>query len=165
MEQKRRGIVAWRSPGTAGPNRRPQHGGRGTGQIVRDERYTALRALLAQTRRTLEEQVAPLRAAIRERVEAVTDAEEESVTTGRQDTAASQLQLIVNQLEHLNQAETDLERGRYGECHDCGGEIAQPRLAALPFAVTCFDCQERAESAQAAAQEKAHQRPFAGRKE
>ena len=33
-------------------------------------------------------------------------------------------------------------------CFECGEEIAQPRLRALPFAVRCKDCEEALEMAQ-----------------
>ena len=37
----------------------------------------------------------------------------------------------------------------YGECAECGTEIAEARLKALPFATLCVSCQEREESEQA----------------
>ena len=35
----------------------------------------------------------------------------------------------------------------YGYCSDCGGEISEQRLRALPFAVRCKDCEESREVA------------------
>ena len=48
----------------------------------------------------------------------------------------------------INEALVRLEEGRYGLCFECGDEIAQPRLRALPFAVRCKDCEEAVEMAQ-----------------
>jgi RNA polymerase-binding transcription factor DksA len=31
--------------------------------------------------------------------------------------------------------------GDYGDCFECGGEIAEARLRPLPFAVRCRDCE------------------------
>jgi DnaK suppressor protein len=41
-----------------------------------------------------------------------------------------------------------LEEGEYGTCHECGSEIPDKRLRALPFAIRCRDCQEAVESAE-----------------
>ena len=41
-----------------------------------------------------------------------------------------------------------LEQGDYGYCFDCGEEIAEKRLRALPFAVRCKDCEEAREVAE-----------------
>jgi DnaK suppressor protein len=39
-----------------------------------------------------------------------------------------------------------LESGLYGDCIDCGDEISEARVRALPFAVRCLDCQEARET-------------------
>jgi RNA polymerase-binding protein DksA len=39
-----------------------------------------------------------------------------------------------------------LERGSYGECEQCGGEIPIERLRALPFASRCVECQQQREA-------------------
>ena len=41
-----------------------------------------------------------------------------------------------------------LEEGNYGYCFECGDEIAEQRLRALPFAVRCKDCEEAREVAE-----------------
>jgi DnaK suppressor protein len=53
--------------------------------------------------------------------------------------------LIQMKAETLSKIDTvlrRLEEGAYGHCFDCGNEIAEPRLRALPFAVRCKDCEE-----------------------
>lgn len=57
--------------------------------------------------------------------------------------------LIQMKAETLNQIDTALRRlgeGTYGDCVECGEEIAQARLRALPFAVRCKDCEEARET-------------------
>jgi len=57
--------------------------------------------------------------------------------------------LIQMKAETLNQIDTALRRlgeGTYGDCFECGEEIAQARLRALPFAVRCRDCEEACET-------------------
>ncbi len=41
-----------------------------------------------------------------------------------------------------------LEEGTYGLCFECGEQIAEPRLRALPFALRCKDCEETREMTQ-----------------
>ena len=41
-----------------------------------------------------------------------------------------------------------LEEGTFGYCFECGEEISERRLRALPFAVRCKDCEEARETAQ-----------------
>ena len=53
--------------------------------------------------------------------------------------------LIQMKAETLNKIDTALRRlreGTYGDCFECGGQIAEARLRALPFAVRCKDCEE-----------------------
>ncbi|MCK7478270.1 MAG: TraR/DksA C4-type zinc finger protein [Candidatus Moduliflexus flocculans] len=40
-------------------------------------------------------------------------------------------------LNKVNEALVAPRRGAYGNCFECGDEIAQQRLRALPFAVRC----------------------------
>jgi DnaK suppressor protein len=51
-------------------------------------------------------------------------------------------------LNKVNDALVRLEQGNYGNCFDCGEEIAEKRLRALPFAVRCKDCEEARENAE-----------------
>ena len=48
----------------------------------------------------------------------------------------------------INEALARLEDGKYGYCFECGDEIAEQRLRALPFAVRCKDCEEAREVAE-----------------
>jgi DnaK suppressor protein len=58
--------------------------------------------------------------------------------------------LIQMKAETLNQIDVALRRlneRTYGICFECGNEIAERRLRALPFAVRCKDCEEARETA------------------
>ena len=52
------------------------------------------------------------------------------------------LQMKTETLGKIDEALARLEGGSYGNCYECGGEIAQQRLRALPFAVRCRECEE-----------------------
>jgi DnaK suppressor protein len=59
--------------------------------------------------------------------------------------------LIQMRAETLNKIDVALRRigeGTYGECFDCGREIPEARLRALPFAMRCRDCEEAREAAE-----------------
>ena len=45
----------------------------------------------------------------------------------------------------IDEALTRLAEGRYGLCEDCGVEISERRLVAVPFAKLCVECQTRQE--------------------
>ena len=50
----------------------------------------------------------------------------------------------------IEKALTRLAEGRYGACGDCGQEIADARLRAMPFAVRCKGCEQSHEDAERA---------------
>lgn len=67
--------------------------------------------------------------------------------------AESDLQVTLVQVssERLNAIDAALgrlDRGVYGVCTECGDEISEKRLRALPFAVRCRDCEEAREDEQ-----------------
>jgi DnaK suppressor protein len=62
-------------------------------------------------------------------------------------------------LQKINEALGRLEEGMYGNCYECGGEISEPRLRALPFAVRCKDCEEAREVAEQRQRLMAQRRP------
>jgi DnaK suppressor protein len=51
-------------------------------------------------------------------------------------------------LAQIDEALQRLDDGEYGECEECGGEIATGRLDAMPFTRLCVTCQEESEQAQ-----------------
>lgn len=60
----------------------------------------------------------------------------------------SLIQMASENLNKIKVALVRLEQGQYGNCTECGGEIAEKRLRALPFAVRCKDCEEVREMAE-----------------
>lgn len=69
-----------------------------------------------------------------------------------QDEISSQLAEVESR--ELAQIEIALERireGNYGVCDICSGKIPLARLNALPYAMTCIECQRASESGTASA--------------
>ncbi len=56
------------------------------------------------------------------------------------------LQMSAATLTRIEHALARLDRGHYGTCVECGEDIAEPRLRALPFAVRCHECEKERES-------------------
>lgn len=56
------------------------------------------------------------------------------------------IQMKVETLKKIDAALRRIGEGAYGDCFECGNEIAQARLRALPFAVRCKDCEETHET-------------------
>ena len=56
------------------------------------------------------------------------------------------IQMKAETLDKIDAALQRLAEGTYGDCVECGAEIAASRLWALPFAVRCRDCEEARET-------------------
>ena len=122
------------------------------GQMNRD-RYAELRNILEERRREICGQV---QGKIRDvRTEGannpnvgVLDAAESSEADIQDDIEFALIQMKSETLNKVDAALRRLKEGSYGNCFECGGEIAQARLRALPFAVRCKACEESRESAE-----------------
>jgi len=77
----------------------------------------------------------------------VFDAGESSEADIQEDIEFALIQMKAETLSKINEALARLEEGAYGDCYECGDEIAEPRLRALPFAVRCKDCEQARENA------------------
>lgn len=50
-----------------------------------------------------------------------------------------------NELSQVDVSLARIKRGVYGQCDECGSKIPLARLNALPYAVTCIECQRKIE--------------------
>jgi DnaK suppressor protein len=66
--------------------------------------------------------------------------------TFEQEKDASTDLMLENQLRDLEIARQRLDEGKYGICIDCGEEIPEARLEAIPEAIRCVKDQERYEA-------------------
>ena len=78
----------------------------------------------------------------------VLDQGESSEVDIQEDIEFALIQMKSETLNKIDAALRRLEDGSYGDCFECGEEIAEARLRALPFAVRCKDCEEARESAE-----------------
>ena len=122
------------------------------GPMNRD-RYAELRRILEERRREIMSEV---HTKIRDvRTEAanspahgVLDAAETSESDIQDDIEFALIQMKAETLNKIEEALRRLEEGTFGYCFECGEEISERRLRALPFAVRCKDCEEAREVAQ-----------------
>lgn len=74
--------------------------------------------------------------------------EAESAEVGVQDDIGFALiQLKAETLDKIDNALRRIKEGNYGDCINCGSQISDGRLRALPFALRCKDCEQARESA------------------
>ncbi len=78
----------------------------------------------------------------------VLDAAESSEADIQDDIEFALIQMKAETLHKIEEALRRLDEGSFGYCFECGEEISERRLRALPFAVRCKDCEEARETAQ-----------------
>jgi DnaK suppressor protein len=114
-------------------------------------RYDDLKAMLEERRRELTNEVQGrirgVRADGAEKPHEVMDQGETSEVDIQEDIELALIQMKAETLTKINEALARLDAGRYGFCFECGDDISEARLRALPFAVRCKDCEEARENA------------------
>ena len=122
------------------------------GQMNRD-RYSELKRILEERRREIMDQVQGKIRDVRSEGannpnSGVLDAAETSEADIQDDIEFALIQMKSETLTKIDAALRRLEDGTYGDCFECGDQISEARLRALPFAVRCKDCEEARETAE-----------------
>ena len=136
------------------------------GQMARD-RYAELKRILDERRREI---LSEVHDKIRDvRTEAanspshgVFDAAETSESDIQDDIEFALIQMKAETLHKIEEALRRLDEGTFGYCFECGDEISERRLRALPFALRCKDCEEARELAQQRERMQNRRRVFRG---
>ncbi len=110
------------------------------------------RQQLTSLRRALLAQIADQRGGLVGRAEVAADHFGHPEDSGAQLATERELEFALGEREVVELAAIDaalgrLDAGTYGECIDCGKDIAPARLAATPEAPRCIHCQEKVEHA------------------
>jgi DnaK suppressor protein len=117
-------------------------------------RYSELKRMLEARRHEIHAEVQGKMRDVREeaswggKTTEVLDAGESSEADIQDDIEFALIQMKSETLNKIVDALARLEQGTYGNCFECGDEIAEKRLRALPFAVRCKDCEEAREVAE-----------------
>ena len=120
-----------------------------TAVSAKTTRYNELKKMLVNRRRELMAEVHGRMRDVRNdghKDRDVLDQGESSEVDIQEDIEFALIQMKSETLNKINEALHRLDDGTYGNCFECGEEIAHPRLRALPFAVRCKDCEEAREN-------------------
>lgn len=118
-------------------------------QVAQRERIAALKSMLEERRSEIHDKLRSIRQAMDDQSSVVRDTEEQSVNDFVHEMDLALLEMKANTLLRIDDGLRRLQSGTYGVCDDCGREIPEARLKAMPFATLCRDDQERAEERQA----------------
>ncbi len=113
-------------------------------------RYQRLYSLLSEKKAAIEKdirthlvrQIGPDNA---NRVDSVLDQGDLSAIDMGEGVDLALLEMRNRMKRSVDQALLRLDEGSYGNCEDCGGEIEEKRLMAMPFAQLCIKCQRKKE--------------------
>lgn len=107
---------------------------------------TRHRKRLQEMRDSLQQRLSKIDADIHHKGQAVeADFEEQATQRENDETIDALGEAARRELQQIDNALKAMDNGRYGLCRQCGQEIAEPRLEALPFALLCVVCAEKAE--------------------
>jgi len=118
-----------------------------------NSRYDELKGILEERRREIVNEVQGRMRDVRaegtgDPGQGVLDAAESSELDIQDEIEFALIQMKAETLNKIDEALRRLEDNTYGNCFECGEEISEKRLRALPFAVRCKDCEEAREMAQ-----------------
>ncbi len=79
------------------------------------------------------------------RLESARDVGDQALMDLERELGISLMEMRNRRRQSIDEALTRLHDGTYGICAECGVEISEKRLQAVPFAKLCVECQSRAE--------------------
>src|ERR1700733_13402802 len=121
--------------------------------VQQPSRYSGLKRMLEERRREIRAEVQGKMRNVRAegtwggKLNEVLDAVESSEADIQDEIEFALIQMKSETLNKIVDALARLEQGNYGNCFECGDEIAEKRLRALPFAVRCKDREQALEVA------------------
>ena len=104
------------------------------------------KAILAQRQQVLSTEIRETLAASEDQhyvnyAHQIGDAEDRALADLLQDENLAAIHRDIEEYRAVLAAQDRIARGTYGQCIDCGGDIAVERLEAYPTAARCIDCQ------------------------
>lgn len=79
------------------------------------------------------------------RLESAHDVGDQALMDLERELGISLMEMRNRRRQSIDEALTRLQEGTYGICAECGVEISEKRLQAVPFAKLCVECQARQE--------------------
>ena len=114
------------------------------------DRHSSLKDLLLAKREALIQEIKQqLGQSVTEeqqrRLEAAMDSGDQALVDLEREMGISLQEMRNRERQLIDDALDSLDEGTYGMCADCGEEISEKRLHALPFARLCVECQSKRE--------------------
>jgi len=114
------------------------------------QRTEALRRMLLEHRQEVMKEINGLIGhrmsdEIQRRVDSAPDVGDQALLDTERVRDISIMELRNKMRQQIDEALAKLEEGTYGRCADCGAEITEKRLRAVPFARRCVACQAKQE--------------------
>ncbi|MEE3138504.1 MAG: TraR/DksA C4-type zinc finger protein [Acidobacteriota bacterium] len=121
-----------------------------TAYPVESERCAELRRILEERRQDMMVEVHDRMRDVRTESNSATmlgvlDSVETSEADIQDEIEFSLIQMKAETLTKIEEALQRLKIGAYGNCFECGEEVSEQRLRALPFAIRCTVCEEERE--------------------
>ena len=115
-----------------------------------EDRHASLKQILLVKREALIQQIKQqLGQSVTEeqqrRLEAAMDSGDQALVDLEREMGISLQEMRNRERQLIDDALDSLDEGTYGMCADCGEEISEKRLHALPFARLCVECQSKRE--------------------
>lgn len=141
------------------PALEPRSNGNRTGGVAKDmmkgkpkldaRREALHRMLMAKRQEILNEISESLGQSLTEdqqrRLESAMDVGDQALMDLERELGISLMEMRNRKRQMIEEALTRLAEGTYGLCADCGVEISEKRLVAVPFAKLCVECQSQQE--------------------
>lgn len=147
--KKKKTAASSRVSTKAAPRHRPSAQGNAAGSW-RTGRREALYRMLTAKRQEVMSQIGAsigqsLTADQQRRLEAAMDVGDQALMDVDRELGISLLEMRNRKRQLIDEALARLADGTYGLCAECGVEISEKRLAVVPFAKLCVECQSRQE--------------------
>jgi DnaK suppressor protein len=107
-------------------------------QILLDKREALIQEIKQQLGQSVSEEQS-------RRLEAAMDSGDQALVDLDREMGISLQEMRNRERQLIDDALDSLDEGSYGMCADCGEEISEKRLHALPFARLCVECQSKRE--------------------
>ncbi|WP_447980306.1 TraR/DksA family transcriptional regulator [Candidatus Nitrospira bockiana] len=124
-------------------------GGRRVAEAEEQRRANLHRMLMAKRQEILDEIKGSIGQSLTEdqqrRLEAAMDVGDHALMDLQRELGISLLEMRNRKRQLIDEALVRLAEGMYGICAECGVEISEKRLAAVPFAKLCVECQAQQE--------------------
>ncbi|HUF03003.1 MAG TPA: TraR/DksA family transcriptional regulator [Aridibacter sp.] len=102
--------------------------------------YGKIREKLVSRKEELETLLTRVEASARRKLDK--DFEEQAIQRQNEEVLTALDDSLNEELDQINEAIYRIDKGMYGKCANCGDEISEKRLFAVPHTSLCIECAE-----------------------